>query len=58
MTSASFQVPMPKLRHTRPDRALGPVCFVPEWGILFVSARREGEHSAEILVYETRCMRS
>ena len=28
--------------------------FVPEWGKLFVSARREGEHSAEILVYETR----
>ncbi len=49
---------MPKLRHTRPDRALGPVCFVPEWGKLFVSARREGEHSAEMPVYETGSMRS
>ena len=28
--------------------------FVPEWGKLFVSARRQGEQSAEILVYETR----
>ena len=28
--------------------------FVPEWGKLFVSARRQGEQSAEILVYETK----
>jgi DNA-binding beta-propeller fold protein YncE len=28
--------------------------FVPEWGRLFVSARRQGEQSAEILVYEAR----
>jgi DNA-binding beta-propeller fold protein YncE len=28
--------------------------FVPEWGKLFVSARAQGEQSAEILVYETR----
>lgn len=28
--------------------------FVPEWGKLFVSARRQGEQNAEILVYETK----
>lgn len=28
--------------------------FVPEWGKLFVSARRQGEQSAEILVYEAK----
>jgi DNA-binding beta-propeller fold protein YncE len=28
--------------------------FVPEWGKLFVSARRQGERSAEILVFETK----
>ena len=28
--------------------------FVAEWGELFVAARRQGEQSAEILVYETR----
>jgi DNA-binding beta-propeller fold protein YncE len=28
--------------------------FVPEWGKLFVAARRQGEQSAEILVYETK----
>jgi hypothetical protein len=27
--------------------------FVPEWGKLFVSARRQGQQPAEILVYET-----
>ncbi len=28
--------------------------FVPEWGKLFVSVRRQGEQSAQILVYETK----
>lgn len=28
--------------------------FVPEWGELFVSARHQGEQSAEILVFETK----
>jgi WD40 repeat protein len=28
--------------------------FVAEWGELFVAARRQGEQSAEILVYETK----
>jgi len=28
--------------------------FVPDWGKLFVSARRQGEQPAEILVYETK----
>lgn len=28
--------------------------FVPEWGKLFVSARRQGEHSGEVLVFETQ----
>ena len=28
--------------------------FVPEWSKLFVSVRRQGEHSAEILVFETK----
>ena len=28
--------------------------FVPDWGKLFVSARRQGEQTAEILVYETK----
>lgn len=28
--------------------------FVPEWRKLFVSARRQGEHSAEIVVFETK----
>jgi hypothetical protein len=28
--------------------------FVPEWGELFVSARAQGEQSAEILVYEIK----
>lgn len=28
--------------------------FVPEWGQLFVSARRQGGQSGEILVYETK----
>ena len=28
--------------------------FVPEWSELFVAARREGERSAEILVYQTK----
>lgn len=28
--------------------------FVPEWGKLFVSARHQGEQTAEILVYETK----
>lgn len=28
--------------------------FVPEWGKLFVSARRQGDQSAEILVYDAK----
>lgn len=28
--------------------------FVPEWGKLFASARRQGEQNAEILVFETK----
>ncbi len=35
-----------------PDSGTG--FFVPDWGKLFVSARRQGDQSAEILVYETK----
>jgi DNA-binding beta-propeller fold protein YncE len=34
--------------------ASGTGFFVPEWGKLFVSARAQGQQSAEILVYETK----
>ncbi len=32
----------------------GTGLFVPDWGKLFVSARRQGAQTAEILVYETK----
>lgn len=32
----------------------GTGLFVPQWGKLFVAARQQGDHSAEILVYKTR----
>lgn len=32
----------------------GTGLFVPQWGKLFVAARQQGTHSAELLVYETR----